>query len=657
MTTLPQTTGARFPRVGSRAPSIPGAMSYPGGAGGPSAGNSLTVGDALRVLRTNVPLIITFLVLSLIIGYLLNQYVFMRYYQQYTADAILQVKTPNLYDPINGGNNLFSGDRLSLEIRQKTIAQKLANPNLWQPLFQNDQSQLRQSAWVQSFKTPENTLDAAAAADAISKNLRVSPDPGSELISANLSAPTPKDAQIVLDAIILQLINNEKAGVSSSKYDERRALSNFQARLDTQVNNLTNQVSTLSSQLNMPQDKSGGGNGLMIVNQMRLQRLIEDQSQKQKDLDQANALATAYSTELAAGGTPALLGQALESDPSIQQLKGAMLNAEISRRSLRANANYSQESRQAQQAEAEYNVIKEQLEQQREQLRVSRGDALRTSLVSQSEALKSDLTRITDQIATVETNIGELAAASSKLATAIDLQKYYSDKRSKVEERLSVLEANASQESRGSGTVDLVYPIKQPEGLSFPKLRMTLGGAAMIGLALALGIAFLRELMDTTVRSPRDITKVGNLNLLGMIPHSDDDPQAAAGELALTISQSPHSIISENFRQVRTRLQHAASLDTTRSLLVTSPGPGDGKTIVACNLAAGLALNGRKILLVDANFRRPALHGIFGVTQRAWPWRGPDRPGVAGERRRRHSGPEPQRPAHRSAAREPDGTP
>ena len=54
-------------------------------------------------------------------------------------------------------------------------------------------------------------------------------------------------------------------------------------------------------------------------------------------------------------------------------------------------------------------------------------------------------------------------------------------------------------------------------------------------------------------------------------------------------------------------------MDTTRSILVTSPGPGDGKTIVACNLAAGLALNGRKILLVDANFRRPALHGIFGV--------------------------------------------
>src|SRR5204862_7637724 len=72
-------------------------------------------------------------------------------------------------------------------------------------------------------------------------------------------------------------------------------------------------------------------------------------------------------------------------------------------------------------------------------------------------------------------------------------------------------------------------------------------------------------------------------------------------------------ILAEQLRQVRTRLQHAAALDTTRSLLVTSPNPQDGKTMIACNLAAGLALNGPRILLVDANFRRPDLHNLFSV--------------------------------------------
>jgi capsular exopolysaccharide synthesis family protein len=102
------------------------------------------------------------------------------------------------------------------------------------------------------------------------------------------------------------------------------------------------------------------------------------------------------------------------------------------------------------------------------------------------------------------------------------------------------------------------------------------------------------------------------MNLLGMIPHDEDDPQSAGTPLPLVIFQAPHSIMAEQFRQVRTRLQHAASLDTTRSILITSPSPGDGKSTVAANLAAGLALNGRRILLVDANFRRPEIHNIFG---------------------------------------------
>ncbi len=111
---------------------------------------------------------------------------------------------------------------------------------------------------------------------------------------------------------------------------------------------------------------------------------------------------------------------------------------------------------------------------------------------------------------------------------------------------------------------------------------------------LSLAIAFARELMDQSVRSPRDITRVGQMNLLGMIPHEHDDPQVAGVPLALVISQAPTSVIAEQFRQVRTRLQQAASLDTTRSILVTSPGPGDGKSTVCANLAAGLVLlNGR----------------------------------------------------------------
>jgi capsular exopolysaccharide synthesis family protein len=153
-----------------------------------------------------------------------------------------------------------------------------------------------------------------------------------------------------------------------------------------------------------------------------------------------------------------------------------------------------------------------------------------------------------------------------------------------------------------------------PDHPSFPRLSIVMAVALMLGLALSLGIAFLREMTDNSVRSPRDVARVGQMTLLGMIPHVDDDPQVTGARLPLAIYEAPHSMIAEQFRQVRTRLQHIASLDTTRSLLVTGCSPEDGKTMVAANLAAGLALNGRRILLVDANFRRPSIHTVFSVS-------------------------------------------
>jgi capsular exopolysaccharide synthesis family protein len=153
-----------------------------------------------------------------------------------------------------------------------------------------------------------------------------------------------------------------------------------------------------------------------------------------------------------------------------------------------------------------------------------------------------------------------------------------------------------------------------PRTRSFPNLPITMALAIALGLALSLGIAFLREAMDQSIRSPRDIARIGQIGLLGVIPNESDDPQSAGARLPVVIFDAPHSVMADSFRQVRTKLAHTASLDTTRSILVTSPSPGDGKTTVACNLAAGLALNGRRILLVDANFRRPEVNKVFGLS-------------------------------------------
>lgn len=190
-------------------------------------------------------------------------------------------------------------------------------------------------------------------------------------------------------------------------------------------------------------------------------------------------------------------------------------------------------------------------------------------------------------------------------------QKSYSDSLKQVERQLAILETEQNQKL--SGKVQWSNIPEVPLNRSFPQLKYTMPISLMIGLMIALSIAFLREMTDTTIRSPRDIQRVGQMTLLGMIGDETQDPQAAGARLPLVIFDAPHSMTAEQLRQVRTRLQHAASLDTTRSIMVTSPSPGDGKTTICCNLAAGLALNGRRILLVDGNFRRPEIHKVFAL--------------------------------------------
>ena len=91
--------------------------------------------------------------------------------------------------------------------------------------------------------------------------------------------------------------------------------------------------------------------------------------------------------------------------------------------------------------------------------------------------------------------------------------------------------------------------------------------------------------------------------MLGAVPDTDDE-EVAIERVETTARDTPRSMVAEAFRRIRTNLQFSGPVEGQRSLLVTSPRADDGKTTVACNLAMTIAQGGRRVLLVDANFRR-----------------------------------------------------
>lgn len=161
--------------------------------------------------------------------------------------------------------------------------------------------------------------------------------------------------------------------------------------------------------------------------------------------------------------------------------------------------------------------------------------------------------------------------------------------------------------------VNIAQPAIDPLERSSPSL-FVLPIGLFFALALSAGIGLMVELMDKSVRTSQDIVRHLDVAMLGAIPDTDDE-EVAIDRVETAVRDHPSSMVSEAFRVVRANLQFTAPAERQRSIVITSPRADDGKTTVACNLAMSVAQGGRRVLLVDANFRRPAVQRIFDVVK------------------------------------------
>lgn len=140
-----------------------------------------------------------------------------------------------------------------------------------------------------------------------------------------------------------------------------------------------------------------------------------------------------------------------------------------------------------------------------------------------------------------------------------------------------------------------------------PKTMQNTLLAAVVGAMLAVGGIFAYDALDDTVKNPEEVTKSLRLPILGVISHYEE----ADDEEVLITRAEPRSPVSESFRALRTNVQYASVDHPLRTLLVTSPAPGDGKTTIATNLAVVLAQSGRRVAVLDADLHRPRVHSVF----------------------------------------------
>jgi capsular exopolysaccharide synthesis family protein len=156
------------------------------------------------------------------------------------------------------------------------------------------------------------------------------------------------------------------------------------------------------------------------------------------------------------------------------------------------------------------------------------------------------------------------------------------------------------------------------------------------GLLGGVGFAFFQEYLDNSVKTPDDVGRHLSLPTLGLIPNLEslgrkhnygygqaygyqpkaNAPQLIAGHtenLDVIAYAAPSSLMAEAYRSLRTSLLLSSSGHPPRTIVVTSASPSEGKTVTAVNLAISLTQTGAKVLLIDADMRRPRIHGVFSL--------------------------------------------
>ncbi|MBD7996071.1 polysaccharide biosynthesis tyrosine autokinase [Arthrobacter sp. Sa2CUA1] len=171
-----------------------------------------------------------------------------------------------------------------------------------------------------------------------------------------------------------------------------------------------------------------------------------------------------------------------------------------------------------------------------------------------------------------------------------------------------------SPASGGSSPVKLsvVTPAVAPATPSSPNIRLNLAIGLLGGLVAGVCLALLRSAMDTYVRGEQDLRLVTEAPLLGGISFDAD-----AAKKPLLTQASPQSPRAESFRQIRTNLQFASVNNKSKTVLVTSSLPSEGKSTTATNLAIALSQAGQRVVLVDADLRRPMVANYLGLESSA----------------------------------------
>ncbi|MHC4114345.1 MAG: GumC family protein [Planctomycetota bacterium] len=560
---------------------------------------TLTPKEILGILRRHIWLMVFFTILGFILSGV-SWYLMKKYFPKYTAATYIKVLPPVEKDPTRimspqVSKDIQYGYRVSLAslIKSQSNLQKLI-----------DRDKIQETDWFQHFSKIKDRRITKAVRD-LKKRMGAGAQRDGEFIAISMRCGDREESALIVNEMVDLFVASQGA---TQKAEVTAKLAGLRNEHESLQKELAYAEKTLDDIRRTSKFTDLDEHSFQDAITMRLARLEIDQSEQSQEIKQLQTTVAILKRQDASPIDEQIENE-VERDPTTimltQQL--AVQEASLAGRLARFGENH----RVVRQIQEMISETRRKKQERKNEIAI--------------QTRKANLINAQNQLIVLQGNLEELEKLRNETAarkSELDLARVRYERgltvREEIQTRLEDLQTQITKmtiiaDDPETPKVLKVGPAPVPLEVSSPLWYIYLPGGTILGLMAGIGLAFLIELANDLVRTPRDVGRYLHIPLLGIIPDAAEDQQLRNIDFYHVVRQAPYSIVSESYRRFRNnlKLSSSASAQSQNVFLISSGMAGDGKTSVAVNLATTLVAERKKVLLIDANFWRPSIHKLF----------------------------------------------
>jgi succinoglycan biosynthesis transport protein ExoP len=460
--------------------------------------------------------------------------------------------------------------------------------------------------------SPEQLAQLEPYENALAANLKVDPVPATNLVTLRYMHTSPDLAQKVSDTLANVFVANNYARITAGKDKSAVLLANQITELQMQIQQQENARIEYAKANNLPLDDSpttgsasgGGGTNLTTQKLVALNTQLLDAENKRKEAQ------SIY--EGASRAKDPFTIPAIQDDKRVQDLRKQIDDLNQKRAELLVT--YKEGWPDVKKVDEQLKPLKEMLAKAPAEV-IAGMKARYEAALNTENMLRNDFNQQAGENAQQNQAMIQMNVIKQKLATD---QQYYNT----LLQRQRELQITNNDQPNNVTVATYSRVPRAPVG---PQRMRNILIALLLSLGAGVGLAFLLDYLDDTVKSVDDVDRYIHVPALALIPAMRTERSRLKGKVAATTAQDENvatalavisdvrSPIAEAYRHLRTSLLLSSAGQPPRTILVTSSQPSEGKTTTAANIATTLAQTGAEVLIIDCDLRRPRIHVHFNV--------------------------------------------